>query len=179
MNNLKNIFFFVYILILGDKFIFAQDYKVDTVNVDGYLVTYINKKDRKSQIDRTRGYFFFTRNQYDFCQMKRKSEKLFEIDRKQNAIFLLEYGGSFLTLNSFFFNGSLTAMKLNETHYPTKKKYSFKDRKYLYRFQALSVKCLKVTMSEKELIHFIPYNQYTFNLDKIPVYIIQEVVKNE
>jgi hypothetical protein len=177
MSVLKTILISIFTIIFSDNICVAQSYKIDTVIVDGYLVTYIERKEKKAQTDLTRGYFFFMGNLYDSCKKKKKSETLFEIDRKQNAIFLLEYGGSFFTLNALFFNGSLNAMKLNETNYPTEVNYSFKDKKYFYQCTPIRVKCLRVNMSEKVLFHFIAFDQYTFNIDKIPVYIVQETVK--
>ena len=118
----------------------------------------------------------FTLNKYEQCK-KKEYKTLHQIDRKQNAIFLFQHGDDcFSTLNALFFNNKLNALNLNKTLYQSAKNYTFKDKKYLYKCTPIKVKCLRVFLSEKELIHFIAFNQYTFNFDNIPVYIIQEII---
>ena len=181
MNTTKVIFFLAFASSVNLSF--GQKNNLDTITVEGNLVTYISKTDlkesynkTKTTIDITIGYFLFTLNKYEQCK-KKEYKTLHQIDRKQNAIFLFQHGDDcFSTLNALFFNNKLNALNLNKTLYQSAKNYTFKDKKYLYKCTPIKVKCLRVFLSEKELIHFIAFNQYTFNFDNIPVYIIQEII---
>jgi hypothetical protein len=154
---------------------YTQNYNSDTVIVEGFLITYVEKNSQKSFIDLTNGQIFLFYNSIS-NKKKPKSKSFFEMDKKQNAIFLFENGGNFLTLNTLFFNKSLKALNLNKENFPNYTNYNFKDKKYYYKFTFVKIKCIRIFMYEKDLIHFTAFDQYHFDLDCIPVYIIQEIL---
>jgi hypothetical protein len=161
---------------------FTRPDRIDTVTVDGYFIAYseiVKQRPGTYLIDRMRGCHFLMRNVYEESAGKKNYDRIFELDRKQNAVFLPGYGGNFSTLNSHFFRGALGGMKADKAHYPSKADYSFKDKDYLYKCTPMKVRCLRFLMIERELIHFIAFDQYTFDLDKVPVYILQEVIAAE
>ena len=183
MNYNKKTLSIVLIFVFAINFCFSQNFKMDTVIIEGQIITYIeksvlktNRNKNKIVFDYIRGNFFFVDNESINCK-KNKFENLFQIDRKQNALFYLKYTVGFSHLNSLFFNKQLNALTLNKELYPNNTNYSFKDKKYIYKCTKVKVKCLRVFMSQKELIHFIPYEQYNFNFDKVPVYILQEIIE--
>jgi hypothetical protein len=96
MSNFKTIFLLAVTVVFLFTDNVAQSHEVDAVNVDGYLITYVGKNIDKSNIDVIRGYYFIAGNLYDNCRKKKKLETLFDIDKKQNAIFLLDYGSNAL-----------------------------------------------------------------------------------
>lgn len=155
----------------------AQDRTIDTVAVDGYLVTFAEKKTPRHAIDQIRGYFFFTENPCGGRPEKMQYEDLFQLDRRQNAVFLLGYGGNFVVFNSLFFHGAMSGMIAPKSFYPSVDDYSFKDKKYRIKCTPMRVRALRLWMVERELIRFIAFDQYTFKSDKVPVYIIQGMIE--
>ena len=157
----------------------GQEFKMDTVYIEGFIINYVNKNDLKidHNIDMTRGYFFLDSNCYKNC--KRENYKtLFKINReKQNSLYILACGGDFIALNEYYFHNTLIGKKFDENMYPSIQDYTFKDRKYFYNCSLVKVKCLKTYMGKKELARFVGIDQYVFTTEQIAVNIIQEIIK--
>lgn len=174
---------FLIFILLNVNISLCQNFNIDTIVVDGVLITLTNRCDFKVSnknaipMDIVNGYYFFVKNNFNGDQ-KSKYESLFSLDKNQNAIFIFENEGvkSFSTLNAYFFNDTLKAAQLGKSLFATNKSYSYKDKKYFYKCVPIRIKCLSFSMSEKELIHFIPFEQYNFNYDKIQVNIVQQIV---
>lgn len=166
----------------AQRLTFTRPDKIDTVTVDGYFIAYseiVKHRPGTYLIDRMRGCHFLMRNVYEESAGKKNYDRIRELSRKQNAVFLPGYGDEIFVLNSLFFDGTLSGMTAVKAFYPNEADYSFKDKDYLYKCTPMKVRCLRFLMIERELIHFIAFEQYTFDLDKVPVYILQEIIAAE
>ena len=144
--------------------------KTDTVYVYGYL--FIVEIREKKNMDKMIDYYIIANNQFNKHIIK--EDKLFKLDRNRDSVFMLCRGGAYLTLNDIFFKGELPIIEY-PILFDVNKGIIKKDRKYFYRYYHIKAKSLVIYLTEKELIHVIPYEQYRFTKKTIPVFLLKEI----
>lgn len=177
MKTIKMVISTLLLIILYNDICSGQKISIDTVEVEGFLYTFVSEDDLKNEdnaIDLMFGYYFIEAVN---CKKCLKSKKNFELDRKQKSLYLLQFGASFSALNELFFENKLEYIYYDISFFPALDDFKYRYKKTLYKCTPVSAKCLKVSMSEKELIRIIPFGQYNFNTKTTDVYIINEIFK--
>lgn len=169
---------FLIILCCYSKISYSQ--KVDTVYITGYFISYATKQslnNSKKQTDIIWNYIFINEGN-DSMILKPKFKDINSIKYNRDSLFLICGGGDFVSLNELYFKNKITHTKYNSLFFPNKDSFTYKDKKYLYKATLVKVRCLKILLTEPQLINIIPFEYYHFHNNQIPVFIIDEMVPN-
>lgn len=161
---------------------------MDTISVEGFLVTYVSKNDIKTKkhrknkiiqmIDVISGASFFTQNEFSYIQPMNE-KKITEVENKQNAVYLFASNKvhSFFKINLDYFDGKLTSISIDNKYYPSFDNYSYKDKKWIYKSSKVKVTFLMFYVKKEDLSRLVNGTKnYILNQSKIPIFIAQKII---
>lgn len=169
---MKYLLFFLF----NVNYCIAQTYDIDTVVIERTLITITDKHDLKTKhpIDIIRGFYFIEQTESE-KHKKIETLKLETLKRSQNSIYFLANSTDFYEINYLFFKKNLKCKDITNIIYPTLNNWTYRDKQWLYYSKTVRIKCLKIYMEKTELKYFISLDQYKFNTEKTPVYIVEEI----